>query len=95
MLAALLSENGGKLLRQNIPLKQRKAIANKMCKALKLDIKMLTKEMQEVLVDDLVTAFLNRLDILKHVNENEPKHDLMIRCSGDVLELSQTRQGQS
>ena len=75
-------------MRQNISTKQRKALANKMCKALKPDIKMLTNAMQEILVDDLVTAFLNRMDILKHVSENEAKQDLMAQCSSDVLELA-------
>lgn len=78
-------------MRQNISLKQRKALATKIGKVLKMDIRMLSKEMQKILVDDLVTAFLNRLDVLKHVNDSGPKRDLVIQCSNDTLELIHSR----
>ncbi len=81
-------------MRQNIPPKQRKSLANKMCKTLKPDIKMLTKEMQEILVDDLVTAFLNRLEILRRATEEEYKHDLIVQYPRDLLELTHSRHGQ-
>jgi hypothetical protein len=44
---------------------RRKAIKNKMSKALTDDIKMLPTGMQEILVDDLVTAFQNRVKVVK------------------------------
>jgi hypothetical protein len=82
-----LTENGGRLLRQNISPKQRKALATKMVRVFKVDIRMLSKEMQEILVDDLVTAFLNRLNVLTCVKNNDPERDLVIQCSNDTLEL--------
>ena len=54
-------------MRQNISPKQRKTLATKIGKALKEDIRMLSKEMQKFSLDDLVTAFLNRLDVLTRV----------------------------
>jgi len=74
-------------LRQNISPKQRKALATKMVRVFKADIMMLSKEMQEILVDDLITAFLNRLTVLTCAKNNDPKCDLVIQCSNDTLEL--------
>jgi hypothetical protein len=91
MAYVLLTKNGGRLLRQNISLKQRKALTTKIDKVLKMDIRMLSKEMQKILVDDLVTAFLNRLDVLKRVNDSGPKRDLEIQCTNDTLELIHSR----
>lgn len=74
-------------MRQNISAKQRKALATKMGKVFKADIRTLSREMQQILVDDLVTAFLNRLDVLIRVKNGEPKRDLAIQCSNDTFEL--------
>jgi hypothetical protein len=82
-----LTENGGRLLRQNISPKQRKALATKMVRIFKADIRVLSKEMQEILVDDLVTAFLSRLNVLTCVKNNDLKRDLVIQCSNNTLEL--------
>jgi hypothetical protein len=82
-------------LRQNIPPKQRKALATKIGEVLKEDMRMLSKEMQEILADDLVTAFLNRLDVLTRMNSNRPGSDLMIQCSNDTFQLIRSRHGQT
>lgn len=83
----LLTQNGGRLLRQNISPKQRKVLATKIGRVLKEDTRMLSKEMHEILLDDLVTAFLNRLDVLTRVKNSAPKRDLTIQCPNDALEV--------
>lgn len=67
--------------------KQRKALATKMGRVFEEDVKMLSKEMQETLMDDLVTAFLSRLEVLSHVKNSEPKSSLAIEFPSDSLEL--------
>ena len=59
-----LHRNGGKSLSQNIPFKQRKELEAKMAEVFKEDIEMLSTELQEILLDDLVTAFQNRINVL-------------------------------
>ncbi len=81
-------------MRQNISAKQRKALATEMGKVFKANISTLSREMQEILVDDLVTAFLSRLDVLTRVKNSEPKHDLVIQCSNDTFELIHSRPSQ-
>ncbi len=49
---------------QNIPFKQRKELEDKMAEVFKEDIEMLSTELQEILLDDLVTAFQNRINVL-------------------------------
>jgi hypothetical protein len=88
MLRGLLTQNGGRLLRQNISLERRKALARKIGKVLNEDIRMLSNEMQEILLDDLVTAFLNRLDVLTHTKNSQTKRGLTIRCSNDALQIA-------
>ena len=48
----------------------RKALKSKMAEALNDEIKTLPAGMQEILVDDLVTAFQNRVKIIKQVAPN-------------------------
>ena len=81
-------------MRQNTSSKQRKALASKIGRAVKQDIKMLSKEMQEILVDDLVTAFLNRLVILKRANDIEHKNDITTSCSDEAFEIVQSHSTQ-
>jgi hypothetical protein len=50
---------------------KRQALKKKMIEVLNEDIKMLPVEMQDILVDDLITAFQNRMRIV-----NEVKLDL-------------------
>ena len=49
---------------QNIPFKQRKELEAKMAEVFKEDIEMLSTELQKILLDDLVTAFQNRINVL-------------------------------
>ena len=49
---------------QNIPSKQRKELEAKMAEVFKEDIEMLSTELQKILLDDLVTAFQNRINVL-------------------------------
>jgi len=67
--------------------KHRKALASKIGKAIKEDTRILSNEMQEILADDLVTAFFNRLDVLTHAKNNQARRDLTIQCSDEALEM--------
>jgi hypothetical protein len=51
-------------LKQNLTLKQRKDLEVKMSKVLKENIKGLSAELQKILLDDMVTAFQNRINVL-------------------------------
>lgn len=51
-------------MKQNITFKQRKEIKTKMAEALQENIKDLSTEFQKILIDDLVTAFQNRINVL-------------------------------
>jgi hypothetical protein len=51
-------------LKQTITVKQRKELETKMSKALKQNIKGLSTELQRIMVDDMVTAFQNRINVL-------------------------------
>jgi hypothetical protein len=59
-----LHQYGGKSLKQNLTLKQRKDLEVKMSKVLKENIKGLSAELQKILLDDMVTAFQNRINVL-------------------------------
>jgi len=61
--------NGGKLLNQNIIFKQRKELEDKMAKVFKENIDVLSMELQKILVDDMVTAFQNRINVLIRAQE--------------------------
>ena len=49
---------------QTLTLKQRKDLETKMSKIFKENVKELSTELQRILVDDLVTAFQNRINVL-------------------------------
>jgi len=51
-------------LKQTITFKQRKELEAKMSKVLRTNIKGLSAELQRILVDDMVTAFQNRINVL-------------------------------
>jgi hypothetical protein len=51
-------------MKKNITLKTRKELEAKMAKVFKENIKGLSTELQKILVDDLVTAFQNRINVL-------------------------------
>ncbi len=64
-LSLFLSANvGGTSLKSNITLKQRKELETKLSKVFKENVKELSTELQGILVDDLVTAFQNRINVL-------------------------------
>jgi hypothetical protein len=48
----------------------RKTLKSKMADALNDEIKMLPAGMQEILVDDMVTAFQNRVKVVKQATSN-------------------------
>ena len=56
-------------MKQNITFKQRKELEAKMAKIFKENIKGLSAELQKILVDDLVTAFQNRINVLIRAQE--------------------------
>jgi hypothetical protein len=51
-------------MKHTLTLKQRKQLEAKMSNVLKENIKGLSTELQKILVDDLVTAFQNRINVL-------------------------------
>jgi hypothetical protein len=60
-----LSTNvGGEPLKQHITVEQRKELEVKMAKVFHRNIKELSAELQRILLDDLVTAFQNRINVL-------------------------------
>ena len=56
-------------MRQSLTLKQRRGLSTKISKVFKLHIKGLSAELQGILVDDLVTAFQNRINVLIRAQE--------------------------
>jgi len=62
---------GGKSLKQNVTFKQRKKLEAKMSKVFKENIKGLSAELQKILLDDLVTAFQNRINVLIRAQEKK------------------------
>jgi len=51
-------------LKHTMTLKARKELETKMSKALGQNIKGLSAELQRIMVDDMVTAFQNRINVL-------------------------------
>lgn len=60
---------GGEVLRQVVRLRDRKELKTKMLKVFRKNVVTLSKEMQEILMDDLVTAFQSRMSVLSRVQE--------------------------
>lgn len=58
-----------KSLSKQSTIQQRKEMTAKIADALKDDIKVLKTEFQKILIDDMVTAFQNRMNVLKHIQE--------------------------
>ena len=56
-------------MRQSLTLKQRRDLGNKMFKVFKEEIKGLSAELQGILLDDLVTAFQSRINVLIRAQE--------------------------
>jgi len=51
-------------LKKRITIERRKALETKMSKVFHENIKSLSTELQRILIDDLVTAFQNRINVL-------------------------------
>ena len=82
-------------MRQNISTSHRKKLASRIGKALKQDIKVLPEDMQEILADDLVTAFFSRLKVLTQAKTNQTKLDLAIQVSNETVEVIHSHPRQS
>ena len=55
-------------MKQQIALKSRKELEAKMASVFGEKIKKLSTELQEIVIDDMVTAFENRLNVLNRVS---------------------------
>ncbi|MGA3191782.1 MAG: hypothetical protein ABSD73_04610 [Candidatus Bathyarchaeia archaeon] len=51
-------------MKKALTLKERRELENKMAKVFKRNVKGLSAELQRILLDDLVTAFQNRMNVL-------------------------------
>jgi hypothetical protein len=60
---------GGQPLKGTLTLKQRKELQAKMNNVFKDNIEGLSAELQGILVDDMTTAFQNRMNVLNRVQE--------------------------
>jgi len=56
-------------LKQTLTLKQRKELETKMANVFRENVRGLSAELQRILVDDLVTAFQNRINVLIRAQE--------------------------
>jgi hypothetical protein len=61
------SRSGGKALNQNIVVKSRDELEAKMADVFGDEIKQFSTEFQQILIDDMVTAFENRLKVLNRI----------------------------
>ncbi len=53
---------------KSLTLKERRELQSKMAKVFNGNIKLLSTELQKILLDDMVTAFENRLNVLNRAN---------------------------
>lgn len=56
-------------MKQKVALKNRKELENKMVSVFGSKIKRFSTDLQRILIDDMVTAFENRLNVLNRANE--------------------------
>lgn len=54
---------------KHFTIQQKREMKTKMAEVLKDDIKVLRTEFQKILIDDLVTALQNRMNVLKRIQE--------------------------
>jgi hypothetical protein len=62
--------NGGLGLKQEVALKGRQELEAKMASVFGEKIKELSTELQKILLDDMCTAFENRLNVLNRASRN-------------------------
>ncbi|MEM1726493.1 MAG: hypothetical protein QXD86_06510 [Candidatus Bathyarchaeia archaeon] len=55
----------------DIPPRDREILIAKMTEALREDMSILPNEFQQILVDDLVTAFCNRIKVLIRIHQKK------------------------
>jgi hypothetical protein len=55
-------------LKDRLTIKERKELQVKMSKVLRTNINGLSTELQKILLDDLVTAFQNRINVLNRAH---------------------------
>lgn len=56
-------------MKQKVAVKNRKELENKMVSVFGIKIKRFSTDLQRILIDDMVTAFENRLNVLNRANE--------------------------
>jgi hypothetical protein len=61
--------------------KSRRELKNKMATVFSENIKTLPTDLQGVLLDDLVTALENRLNVLNRINQNNQFATAMMECA--------------
>ena len=69
-------------MKNRLTAKSRKELKNKMAAAISKEIKTLSRDLQNVLLDDLVTALENRLAILNRTRQN-------IQCTVAITECAE------
>jgi hypothetical protein len=67
----LCSIIGGKYVKQQVSLKNRKELEAKMQTVFGEKIKRLSTELQQILIDDMTTAFENRLNVLNRAHAKD------------------------
>ena len=67
MLGLFCLVSGGKSLKREFTPQQRRRLKAKMAEVFKENLKGLSTDFQKILLDDLVTAFQNRINVLKRV----------------------------
>jgi len=60
---------GGKNMKQENTLKSRKELKSRIAAAFSEKTKGLSTDLQEILIDDMATAFENRLNVLNRVHD--------------------------
>jgi hypothetical protein len=60
---------GGQSLKQDVAFKSRKELEDKMASVFGEKIQKLSTDLQKILLDDMVTAFENRLNVLNRANK--------------------------
>ncbi len=56
-------------MKRDMPSNRRRELKAKMSKVFEGEVRMLPEQMQEILIDDLVTAFQNRIVILDRARD--------------------------
>ncbi len=67
----MFKADGGRRLEKIFSSEKRKQLETKVMEAFKDEVKMLSKELQQILADDLVTAFQNRMAIFTKIQSKQ------------------------